>query len=251
MHLIHTLAELRATLATLPAPRTVVPTMGNLHEGHLSLIRQAKALGGTTVATIFVNRLQFLPHEDFNTYPRTLEADCDLLRAEGCDVVFAPLEGELYPEPQSFRIQPDPAIADMLEGQFRPGFFGGVCTVVMKLLQCVQPTHAIFGQKDYQQLAVIQRMVSQFAMPIEIIGGHTQRAADGLALSSRNQYLDEAARQQAIQLPATLHAVGTALRFGVNTRQTERHSTAKTRIYWPWRCGATLPPVFPSFLSVH
>lgn len=214
MHLIHTLAELRTTLASLPAPRTVVPTMGNLHAGHLSLIRQAKALGGTTVATIFVNRLQFLPHEDFGTYPRTLEADCEQLRAAGCDVVFAPLEQELYPEPQSFRIQPDPAIADILEGHFRPGFFSGVCTVVMKLLQAVQPTHAIFGQKDYQQLAVIRRMVAQFAMPIEIIGGATQRAADGLALSSRNQYLDDSARQQATRLAATLQAMALQVQLG-------------------------------------
>ncbi|MDH5856951.1 pantoate--beta-alanine ligase [Lampropedia aestuarii] len=217
MHLIHTLAELRATLASLPTPRTIVPTMGNLHEGHLSLIRQAKALGGTTVATIFVNRLQFLPHEDFDTYPRTLESDCDKLRAEGCDVVFAPLEKELYPEPQTFRIQPDPAIADILEGHFRPGFFDGVCTVVMKLLQAVQPTHAVFGQKDYQQLAVIQRMVAQFAMPIEIIAGQTQRAADGLALSSRNQYLDDTARQHATQLAAVLKATVELVQSG------ERH----------------------------
>lgn len=228
MHLIHTLAELRATLASLPTPRTVVPTMGNLHEGHLSLIRQAKALGGTTVATIFVNRLQFLPHEDFDTYPRTLESDCDKLRAEGCDVVFAPLEKELYPEQQTFRIQPDPAIADILEGHFRPGFFGGVCTVVMKLLQAVQPTHAIFGQKDYQQLAVIQRMVAQFAMPIEIIAGQTQRATDGLALSSRNQYLDDTARQHATQLASVLKAAVELVQSGErNWAQLEANAIAQ------------------------
>lgn len=228
MHLIHTLAELRATLASLPTPRTIVPTMGNLHEGHLSLIRQAKALGGTTVATIFVNRLQFLPHEDFDTYPRTLESDCDKLRAEGCDVVFAPLEKELYPEPQTFRIQPDPAIADILEGHFRPGFFDGVCTVVMKLLQAVQPTHAVFGQKDYQQLAVIQRMVAQFAMPIEIIAGQTQRAADGLALSSRNQYLDDTARQHATQLAAVLKATVELVQSGErNWAQLEANAMAQ------------------------
>ncbi|THJ36524.1 pantoate--beta-alanine ligase [Lampropedia aestuarii] len=228
MHLIHTLAELRATLASLPTPRTIVPTMGNLHEGHLSLIRQAKALGGTTVATIFVNRLQFLPHEDFDTYPRTLESDCDKLRAEGCDVVFAPLEKELYPEPQTFRIQPDPAIADILEGHFRPGFFDGVCTVVMKLLQAVQPTHAVFGQKDYQQLAVIQRMVAQFAMPIEIIAGPTQRATDGLALSSRNQYLDDTARQHATQLAAVLKATVELVQSGErNWAQLEANAMAQ------------------------
>lgn len=228
MQVIHTLAELRATLASLPSPRTVVPTMGNLHEGHLSLIRQAKALGGTTVATIFVNRLQFLPHEDFDTYPRTLEADCDKLRAEGCDVVFAPQERELYPEPQTYRIQPDAAIADILEGHFRPGFFNGVCTVVMKLLQSVQPTHAIFGQKDYQQLAVIRRMVAQFAMPIEIIAGQTQRAGDGLALSSRNQYLSDPARQQATELAAVLKAVTVLVQAGErNWAQLEANAIAQ------------------------
>lgn len=260
MHLIHTLAELRATLASLPAPRTVVPTMGNLHEGHLSLIRQAKALGGTTIATIFVNRLQFLPHEDFNTYPRTLESDCEQLRVAGCDVVFAPLEQELYPEPQTFRIQPDPAIADILEGHFRPGFFGGVCTVVMKLLQAVQPTHAIFGQKDYQQLAVIQRMVAQFAMPIEIIAGQTQRATDGVALSSRNQYLSAPAREQATQLAAVLQAVTELVQAGErNWAQLEANAIAqlnaqgwqadyitvrqRSDLQWPVDHDGALPPL--------
>ncbi|THU02880.1 pantoate--beta-alanine ligase [Lampropedia puyangensis] len=214
MQVIHTLVELRQALAARPLPRTVVPTMGNLHDGHLSLIRQAKALGGTTVATIFVNRLQFLPHEDFDTYPRTLEDDCAKLRAEGCDIVFAPSEADLYPEPQTFRVQPDPAIADMLEGLFRPGFFTGVCTVVMKLLQCVSPTHAIFGQKDYQQLAVIRRMAQQFAMPVAILAGHTQRAEDGLALSSRNQYLDSQARQQATQLAQVLQQIAGKVQAG-------------------------------------
>lgn len=204
MQIHHTIAPLRATLAARTQPCVLVPTMGNLHEGHLALIRQAKALGGTTVASIFVNRLQFLPHEDFATYPRTLQEDCAKLQAEGCDIVFAPDEQTLYPDPQTFRIQPDPALADILEGHFRPGFFTGVCTVVMKLLQIVQPSHAVFGQKDYQQLEIIRRMVRQFAMPVQIIATPIQRASDGLALSSRNQYLDASARQQATQLHAEL-----------------------------------------------
>ncbi|RMX08558.1 pantoate--beta-alanine ligase [Corticibacter populi] len=214
MQVIHHIPALRQALAAQPQPRVLVPTMGNLHEGHLSLVRQARALGGTTVASIFVNRLQFLPHEDFDTYPRTLEADCDKLRSAGCDIVFAPSEAELYPEPQTYRVQPDPALADLLEGAFRPGFFTGVCTVVMKLFQCVQPSHAVFGQKDYQQLEVIRRMVRQFAMPIEIVAGATCRAGDGLALSSRNQYLDPAARQAAVQLSQALRSLATQVQQG-------------------------------------
>lgn len=214
MQVIHTIAELRAALAALPQPRVLVPTMGNLHEGHLTLVRQARALGGTTVVSIFVNRLQFLPHEDFDTYPRTLQSDCDKLQAEGCDIVFAPSEQELYPEPQTYQIHPDPALANILEGHFRPGFFTGVCTVVMKLLQIVQPSHAVFGQKDYQQLEVIRRMVQQFALPVGIIAAATQRAEDGLALSSRNQYLDAPARQAATQLAAALHQVASRVQRG-------------------------------------
>ena len=213
MRVIHTLAELRTTLADYRHP-AIVPTMGNLHDGHIALIRQAKPLGDVTVATIFVNRLQFAPHEDFDTYPRTLQADCAKLEAAGCDLVFAPSEAELYPQPQSFRVQPPPALADILEGHFRPGFFGGVCTVVMKLLSCTQARTALFGKKDYQQLMVLRNMVQQFAMPIDIVGGETQRTDDGLALSSRNGYLSMAERQQAIQLSAALRRMAEALRSG-------------------------------------
>ena len=181
MKIATTIAELRGQLKPFER-RAFVPTMGNLHDGHLALVRQAKPLGEVTVASIFVNRLQFLPHEDFDTYPRTWESDCAKLEAAGCDVVFAPGEAELYPEPQAFKVQPPAELADILEGHFRPGFFTGVCTVVMKLFQCVQPTVAVFGRKDYQQQMVLRRMVQQFAMPIEIIAGDTQRAADGLAL---------------------------------------------------------------------
>ena len=210
MQIIHTIPELRAALAHSRNP-AFVPTMGNLHDGHLALVRQAKPLGDTLVASIFVNRLQFLPHEDFDSYPRTLQVDADKLRAAGCDVLFAPSEHDLYPEPQTFKVQPDPQLADILEGQFRPGFFTGVCTVVMKLFSAVfagkaQGT-ALFGQKDYQQLMVLRRMVQQFALPLDIVAGTTQRADDGLALSSRNGYLSEAERQEAVQLSLALRAL--------------------------------------------
>ena len=213
MKVIHTLSELRTTLADYRHP-AVVPTMGNLHNGHIALVRQAKPLGDVTVATIFVNRLQFAPHEDFDTYPRTLQADCTKLEAVGCDIVFAPSEAELYPQPQTFRVQPPPALADILEGHFRPGFFAGVCTVVTKLLSCTQARTAVFGKKDYQQLMILRNMVQQFAMPIDVVGGETLRAEDGLALSSRNGYLSVAERQQAVQLSAALERLAEALRGG-------------------------------------
>lgn len=213
MHIARTLPELREHLGRFRRP-AFVPTMGNLHEGHLALVRQAKPLGDVSVASIFVNRLQFLPHEDFDTYPRTWESDCEKLRAAGCDVLFAPDEKALYPEPQTCKVHPDPALADILEGHFRPGFFIGVCTVVMKLFACVQPAVAVFGKKDYQQLMVIRHMVRQFALPIEIVGGETRRAEDGLALSSRNGYLSGAERAEAVQLSKALQAMDSALRSG-------------------------------------
>ena len=207
MHVVHTIAELRQHLQRFDAP-AFVPTMGNLHQGHLNLVRQAKPLGDVTVASIFVNRLQFLPHEDFDTYPRTLQADCEQLEAQGCDVVFAPSEAELYPEPQSFKVQPPAALADILEGHFRPGFFTGVSTVVLKLFHVVfagsHSGHAVFGKKDYQQLMVIRHMVQQFALPITVHGGDIARADDGLALSSRNGYLSASERAQALQLHQAL-----------------------------------------------
>jgi pantoate--beta-alanine ligase len=211
MKLVHTLEDLREALRPFDSP-AFVPTMGNLHAGHLDLVRTAKPLGDVTVVSIFVNRLQFAPHEDFDTYPRTLQADCDKLATEGCDVVFAPSEKELYPEPQGFKVQPQPELADILEGHFRPGFFVGVSTVVMKLFQCVfaqakGPRYAVFGKKDYQQQLVIRRMVQQFALPVTIVGAETQRAPDGLALSSRNAYLSETERAEAVQLSLGLRAL--------------------------------------------
>jgi len=216
MQVIPHIAALRQALHA--SPRTVfVPTMGNLHEGHLTLVRQAVAAanGGPVVASIFVNRLQFGPNEDFDRYPRTFERDCEMLAGAGCDYLFAPDEAELYPQPQVFKVQPPAELADILEGHFRPGFFTGVCTVVMKLLQCVQPTKAVFGKKDYQQLMVLRQMVQQFALPVEILAGETTRADDGLALSSRNGYLSDAERAEAPELNRLLRHIQSALRSGV------------------------------------
>ena len=224
MKLIHTISELRAELARFERP-AFVPTMGNLHDGHLALVRQAKPLGDVAVASIFVNRLQFLPHEDFGTYPRTLEADCAKLEAAGCDLVFAPSEAELYPQPQGYKVQPPAELADILEGHFRPGFFTGVCTVVHKLFNIVQPHAAVFGAKDYQQQMIIRRMVDQMALPITIHTGATLRAEDGLALSSRNGYLSASERAEAVQLSRTLKSMIAMLRAGEhNTAALEQHA---------------------------
>jgi pantoate--beta-alanine ligase len=211
MRIVHTLADLRQQLLPFRHP-AVVPTMGNLHAGHLALVRAAKPLGDVTVATIFVNRLQFGPQEDFDSYPRTLPADCAQLEAAGCDLLFAPSEAELYPQPQSFTVQPDPALADILEGHYRPGFFTGVCTVVLKLLACTQARSALFGKKDYQQLLIIRQMVRQFALPVDVIGQDTHREADGLAMSSRNMYLSAEQRTQAALLSHTLAQCANAVR---------------------------------------
>ena len=211
MHIVHTIAELREKLSGFQCP-AFVPTMGNLHDGHIALVKQAKPLGDITVSSIFVNRLQFAPHEDFDSYPRTLDADAQRLEAAGCNVLFAPREKELYPEPQTYKVHPATDLSDILEGHFRPGFFIGVSTVVLKLFSCVfagMPAGvAAFGKKDYQQVMVVRRMVQQFALPIDILAGETQRAEDGLALSSRNGYLNAAERREAAQLSQALNALG-------------------------------------------
>jgi len=215
MHIVHTIAELREKLSGFKCP-AFVPTMGNLHDGHIALVKQAKPLGDVTVSSIFVNRLQFAPHEDFDSYPRTLDADAQRLEAAGCNVLFAPREKELYPEPQTYKVHPATDLSDILEGHFRPGFFIGVSTVVLKLFSCVYAGMpkgvAAFGKKDYQQVLVVRRMVQQFALPIEILAGETQRAEDGLALSSRNGYLSPAERLEAAQLSKALKALGDAAR---------------------------------------
>ncbi len=219
MEILRTVAELRVALALNPI-RAFVPTMGNLHEGHLDLVRQARARvpagQGLVIASIFVNRLQFGPKEDFDTYPRTFERDCEALELAGCDAVFAPEERELYPEPQAFTVQPPAAIANILEGEHRPGFFTGVATVVHKLFNVVQPQVALFGKKDYQQLLVIRHMVRQMALPIEIVGVETRRAADGLALSSRNGYLRPEDRQEAGALSAALRQLAQDTRRAID-----------------------------------
>ncbi|PZX29329.1 pantothenate synthetase [Cupriavidus phytorum] len=184
-----------------------VPTMGNLHEGHLSLMRLARQHGDPVVASIFVNRLQFGPNEDFDKYPRTLQDDIEKLQSEGVYVLFAPSERDMYPVPQEYRVEPPHDLGDILEGEFRPGFFKGVCTVVMKLFSCAQPRVAVFGKKDYQQLMIVRQMVQQFALPIDIIPAETVRAEDGLALSSRNRYLSPDERAEAPVLYRTLHDV--------------------------------------------
>jgi pantoate--beta-alanine ligase len=181
MQIENDIASLRHACAQAGAV-AFVPTMGNLHEGHLSLVRLARRQAEFVVVSIFVNRLQFLPGEDFERYPRTFERDCRMLEAEGVSLVFAPDETVLYPLPQTYRVSPQP-MAEELEGRFRPGFFTGVCTVVLKLLNCVQPVAAVFGKKDYQQLVLIQGMARQFDLPVRIVPGETVREADGLAMS--------------------------------------------------------------------
>lgn len=202
MQIVRSIDDLRRACTGEMRP-AFVPTMGNLHEGHVSLMRLARARSRRLVASIFVNRLQFAPHEDFDRYPRTFETDCAKLNAAGVDILFAPDEAVLYPEPQQYVVEPPP-VANELEGAFRPRFFHGVATVVLKLLNCVQPAVAAFGKKDYQQLIVIRGMVRQLDLPVEIIAGETVRDADGLAMSSRNNYLSPTERAEAPRLSRTL-----------------------------------------------
>ena len=213
MRIIHTVAELREARRDLAAP-AFVATMGNLHEGHLELVRIAAAHGAPVVVSIFVNRLQFGPAEDFDRYPRTFEDDVALLEPAGVDLVFAPDEAEMYPELQTWRVSPPPALAEILEGKVRSGFFTGVATVVLKLFHLVQPRLSVFGKKDYQQLLIVRDMCRQLALPIEILAGETVRAADGLALSSRNRYLAPAGRAEAPELYRTLLRVAERIRSG-------------------------------------
>ena len=204
-----------------------VPTMGNLHDGHLSLMRLARKHGDPVVASIFVNRLQFGPNEDFDRYPRTFQADVEKLEKEGVYILFAPTEKDLYPEPQEFRVQPPNDLGNTLEGEFRPGFFSGVTTIVLKLFSCVQPSVAVFGKKDYQQLMIVRNMSKQFALPTEIIAAETYRAEDGLALSSRNMYLSAEERAEAPELFRNLNAVANEVRSGhLDIFQLERQAMA-------------------------
>jgi pantoate--beta-alanine ligase len=230
MDIIGAIADLRARLRGCDV--ACVPTMGNLHAGHLSLLRIAHAHAACVVATIFVNRLQFAPAEDFERYPRTFDADCAQLRAEGVDVLFAPDEREMYPEPQVFQVEPDPTLGGILEGAVRPRFFPGVCTVVLKLFNAVQPRVAVFGKKDYQQLVVVRDMVRQLALPIAIVAGETVRDADGLALSSRNAYLSAAERRKASGLYGVLQTIRTAIVKGERAyAQLEASALAELRTH--------------------
>ncbi|WP_459616810.1 pantoate--beta-alanine ligase [Bordetella sp. 2513F-2] len=216
MKVVHTIQELRDHLRGQTRV-SFVPTMGNLHDGHLALMKLARHHGDPVVASIFVNRLQFGPNEDFDRYPRTLADDvAKLERQRDVYVLFAPDEREMYPEPQNYRVQPPDELGDILEGEFRPGFFAGVCTVVLKLFSCVQPRVAVFGKKDYQQLMVVRNMCRQFQLPVDIVAHETVRAGDGLALSSRNRYLSEAQRAEAPALYAALEAVRQQVRDGAS-----------------------------------
>ena len=212
MKICHSGAELARELAG--ARRVAfVPTMGNLDEGHLALAQLARAHGDAVVTSIFVNRLQFGPNEDFDRYPRTMERDREGLERIGVDALFAPTEQEMYPVPQLYRVHPPP-LGEELEGAFRPGFFDGVCTVVLKLFNLVRPQVAVFGKKDRQQLKIVRGMVQQFNLPIEIVAGETVRADDGLALSSRNGYLSPAQRAEAPRLHRMLRGIADAIAAG-------------------------------------
>jgi pantoate--beta-alanine ligase len=228
MQVHDTIAGLRAALNPVgrAGQRIVfVPTMGNLHEGHITLMRLARNHGDIVVASIFVNRLQFRPGEDFEKYPRTFTADCEKLISAGVDHLFAPSETEFYPAPQRYLVEPPATHANILEGEFRPGHFRGVATVVMKLFAVVQPQAALFGMKDYQQFMVLSSMVHDFALPIEIIPDATVRASDGLALSSRNGYLSLAERAEAPRLYRCLGAIVAAIRAG-NRNYTQLETAA-------------------------
>jgi pantoate--beta-alanine ligase len=212
MDIIEHADELRQRLAKA-GQVAFVPTMGNLHAGHLSLMRIARQHADTVVASVFVNRLQFGPNEDYDRYPRTFEADSAGLRSEGVDVLFAPHEQDVYPTPQVYRVQPPP-LAEDLEGQFRPRFFDGVCTVVLKLFNMVRPDVAVFGKKDRQQLKIVRGMVQQFNLPIRVVPAETVRADDGLALSSRNNYLTPGERAEAPRLYRTLRRIADHIAAG-------------------------------------
>jgi pantoate--beta-alanine ligase len=212
MEVITTIKELRRRLER-EQQVSCVPTMGNIHDGHLRLVRIAHQHAPCVVTTVFVNRLQFGQSEDFDKYPRTFEQDCERLAANDVHVVFHPDEAEMYPQPQVFAVDP-PAIANKLEGRFRPGHFRGMATVVMKLFNIVQPQSAVFGKKDYQQLHIVSHMVEQMALPIKIVAAETMRAEDGLALSSRNRFLSASERQEAPRLFKVLNQLKSAVEAG-------------------------------------
>ncbi len=212
------LRDIAALRRALPADVAFVPTMGSLHEGHLSLVRLARRRADKVAVSIFVNRLQFLPGEDYERYPRSFERDCALLESEKVEFLFAPDESALYPEPQTVTVRAGP-LGEELEGKFRPGFFDGVATVVLKLFNCVRPRVAVFGKKDYQQLMVVRSLARQLDLALEIVAGDTVREPDGLAMSSRNAYLSSAERAEAPRLYRLLREVADGKS---NARQAEQ-----------------------------
>ncbi len=220
MRVLETIASVRQALVG-QTRIALVPTMGGLHDGHLALVRHAKAVGAPVVASIFVNRLQFGAGEDFERYPRQFQRDCELLEREGCDFVFAPTERELYPDAHPFTVVPPSALAAIFEGASRPAFFSGVCTVVLKLMSIVGPRYAIFGKKDYQQLLIVRSMVEQFGLPVEIMAVETVRSSSGLALSSRNAYLSLEEQQQAPLLQQVLATTADQVRLGTSVDRAE------------------------------
>jgi|SRR5271166_1389500 len=238
MQRVATIADLRRARAALPSPVGFVPTMGALHAGHESLVARARRECASVVASIFVNPLQFAPHEDYDRYPRSPEADTALLSRAGADLVFAPARDEMYPPGAQFVVTPG-SLAAHLEGERRPGFFTGVATVVLKLFHMVSPDAAYFGQKDAQQLAVVTRMVADLDLPVRIVACPTVREADGLALSSRNAYLSESERRDATRLYAALRQIAGALAAG------DRDVTKLVA-----QAEAGLPPLKRDYLAV-
>jgi pantoate--beta-alanine ligase len=238
--IIHSVTALRERLEREPS-NVFVPTMGNLHAGHIELMRLAKQRAACVVVSIFVNRLQFGPKEDFDRYPRTLQADADKMKEVGVDVVFAPDEREIYPEPQTFVVEPSD-LQHILEGAFRPGHFRGVATVVLKLFNMVRPRAALFGKKDYQQYVVLRDMVKQLALPLEIMPVDTVRAEDGLALSSRNGYLSAVERKEAPRLYQTLQLARAEILAGKRDFQRLELQAMSTLAWHGWR---------PDYVSVR
>ena len=241
MKVVHSIEELRDHLRGQNRI-AFVPTMGNLHEAHLALMTMAHQHGDPVVASIFVNRLQFGPNEDFDKYPRTLQDDIDKLQAQNrVYVLFAPNESEMYPEPQNYRVLPPTDLGDILEGEFRPGFFTGVTTVVLKLFSCVQPRVAVFGKKDYQQLMIVRNMCRQFALPTDIVPHETVRDVDGLALSSRNRFLNEVERKEAPRLYRLLNEVRDRMLAGERDIAKVEHDAMRELSAAGWK---------PDYLSV-
>ncbi|MEY1663032.1 pantoate--beta-alanine ligase [Isoalcanivorax beigongshangi] len=260
MQTLHRIAEVRARVAAWKAAGervALVPTMGNLHSGHIRLVTTAREHADRVVASVFVNPTQFGPTEDFDSYPRTLEADQEKLAAAGCDLLFAPSADEMYPEPNLTWVEVD-QLGDHLCGAARPGHFRGVTTVVSKLFNIVTPDVACFGEKDYQQLAVIRRMVQDLCYGIEIIGVTTEREDDGLALSSRNGYLSAEQRQQAPALYATLRAAQAALERGdrdypalIERARAQLEAAGFVVDYFQIVDAEKLYPVTPDTLRLH